>query len=86
MLKRFLVFKGDDYYPSGGMRDFYTDYDTQEEALAELMTLPVDHCGSWAHVYDQVIGEQVKRFKSYHKEPWTEDTTPDWRDTEDGHS
>lgn len=31
-MKRFLVFAGDAYYPSGGWKDFKGDHDTIEQA------------------------------------------------------
>ena len=31
---RFWVFQGDTYYPSRGMLDFYTSFDTAQEYLA----------------------------------------------------
>ena len=31
MLGVFLIFKGDNYYPLGGMRDFVMDFDTIKE-------------------------------------------------------
>lgn len=33
-MKRYLLFAGDTYYPSGGWSDFHSDHDTIEEALA----------------------------------------------------
>lgn len=32
-MKRFLVFRGDTYYPSGGWADFYGQYATETEAI-----------------------------------------------------
>lgn len=32
-IKRFVVFRGDYYYPSGGWDDFAASFDTVEEAL-----------------------------------------------------
>ena len=34
MLKRYLLFMYDNYYPSGGWSDFRGDFDTVEEAYA----------------------------------------------------
>lgn len=38
-MKRYLLFAGDNYYPSGGVNDFVMDYDTVEEAEAEAKKL-----------------------------------------------
>lgn len=35
-MKRFLVFLGHNYYPNGGMADFFNCYDSLEEARKEL--------------------------------------------------
>lgn len=40
MLKRFLAFHDDQYYPSGGMGGFIGDFDTYEEAINALENAP----------------------------------------------
>jgi hypothetical protein len=35
-MKRFLLFAGDTYYPSGGWRDFQGDYESVEDAFRSL--------------------------------------------------
>lgn len=47
-MKRFLVFSGDQYYPSGGWGDFQGGYDTLEEALASPDYTKAD----WGHIVD----------------------------------
>jgi hypothetical protein len=49
-MKRFLVFKGDNYYPQGGMNDFYLDCDTLEESI--LTVTLCDDYDTWIHIYD----------------------------------
>lgn len=34
-MKRYLLFRGRDYYPSGGIDDLSGDFDTIEECIAE---------------------------------------------------
>lgn len=46
-MKRYLAFKGDTYYPSQGMGDFYGDYDTKEEAVESLLRSDED-----AHLWE----------------------------------
>jgi hypothetical protein len=59
-LKRFLVFAGDDYYPSGGWGDFRGSYDTLEEALASCVCDPGDWTAhDWMHVIDAETMEKV---------------------------
>jgi hypothetical protein len=38
-MKVFWVFAGSQYYPGGGMQDFYDSYETEEEASAVARTL-----------------------------------------------
>lgn len=47
-MKRFLVFAGDDYYPTGGWDDFVGDCDT----LAEATALVEKRHRDWAHCAD----------------------------------
>lgn len=74
MLKRFLVFKGDHYYPGGGWRDFRGDFEYLEDALVWIQSAPADSSGSWAHVYDIEQKKVVVRQVSTGSERnWTQD-------------
>ena len=70
-LKRYLLFAGDYYYPSGGMNDFVDSFDSIEEAVAQHDKNFID---SWKHVYDCVEVRTVLVFdlntgwKEYEKE------------------
>jgi len=55
LLKRFLLFAGDNYYPRGGWDDFRGSYDSLEEALAAPR-----HNDNWWHVVDSHLGTVVK--------------------------
>lgn len=55
-LKRFFLFSGDTYYPSGGWHDFTASYDTLEEAIAAAKSLGKYE---WFHVIDSTDGEEV---------------------------
>lgn len=61
---RFLLFAGDDYYPTGGCGDFVGAADTQEGAQAML---PVHSrpSGRWATIcrFDGVRMEEVAEFR-----------------------
>lgn len=64
MIKRFVVFMGDNYYPFGGWGDHRGDYDTLEEAkkFAESQRLPQDDRApfvDWAHVVDLHTGQEL---------------------------
>jgi hypothetical protein len=53
-MKRFLLFAGDNVYPSGGMEDFIDAFQTPEDARDRLINVLEDNepCGMWAHIYD----------------------------------
>ena len=54
-MKRFLLFAGDVYYPSGGFGDFVGDFEAPEEArdkLVKWIEAEGDPGYSWAHIYD----------------------------------
>lgn len=58
-MKRFLVFAGSHYYPSGGFDDFMTDVDQFEQARQYgLGYLKAEQSG-WAHVFDVEIRKIV---------------------------
>ena len=74
-MKRYLVFLGENYYPSGGMDDFLNDFDTPEEckkAIRESLAEGFDprwesleeyiskqYKSSWGHVYDTETRKEV---------------------------
>lgn len=52
-MKRYLVFKGENYYPSKGMGDWVCDFDSLEEAIESAKILfNADPYFTWALVYD----------------------------------
>lgn len=53
-MKRYLVFAGLDYEPSGGANDLVGSYETCAEALRNHAPLPSDW---WGHVLDTHTGE-----------------------------
>lgn len=56
-MKRFVVFAGDYYYPSGGANDFQDAFDTLAEALA-FARPRLGPLWDWAHVWDTQTGEK----------------------------
>ena len=56
-MKRYLVFSGDNYYPSGGWNDFIRAFETLEDAmfLAKVKAKEND----WVHVTDLDTMETV---------------------------
>lgn len=56
-MKRFALFEGEDYYPSGGWGDMVGLFDTAEEAMAESGKINVYR--DWGHVVDLLTGEEV---------------------------
>ena len=54
-MKRFLLFAGDVYYPSGGFGDFIGDFQTPDDAKDKLLKwieTEGDPKYLWAHIYD----------------------------------
>jgi hypothetical protein len=51
----FLLFAGDNYYPSGGWKDYRGSYASEEDAIAWL----ADQSFDWWHL---VSGGQIVRF------------------------
>jgi hypothetical protein len=53
-VKRYIVFAGLTYYPSGGWKDFVSEHDTKEEAIASAKkALDIDQGGfDWAQILD----------------------------------
>lgn len=61
-MKRYLIFFGDCYYPQGGMKDYYSDYDEKDNVLAAARAIQKTHSrvGSWwIDVYDTEIRESI---------------------------
>ena len=54
-MKRFLLFSGDSYYPSGGWSDFDKDFDTVDEAKSHI----VQNREDWYEIVDSTTGEIV---------------------------
>lgn len=50
-MKRYLVFIGAVYYPSGGFDDFAGDYDKEDDAKEKAKTIGDDKF-MWATIYD----------------------------------
>lgn len=50
-MKRYLVFLGATYYPSGGMNDFLTDAETIEAAI-HAVKQETNVYWEWVHIYD----------------------------------
>lgn len=55
-MKRFLLFRGPNYYPGGGWEDFEASFDSLGEAKTAVGDL---NEYDWYHVIDGTTGEQV---------------------------
>jgi hypothetical protein len=55
-VKRFVLFAGETYYPSGGWGDFNGSFDTIEEARAAESI--AESGGDWTQIIDLETGEQ----------------------------
>lgn len=69
-MKRWLVFRGDTYYPQGGWRDFFGSFD--ERAVAEQWAL--DHVKDkvllWVHIIDRDTGAVAAHYGDHLGGPW----------------
>lgn len=57
MLKQYLLFAGDNYYPCGGWGDFVEDFDSEVEALKWLAQSKEKY--DWYHVVDTNIKQEI---------------------------
>lgn len=57
---QYFVFAGDFYYPMGGMADFVSAHQTEDEADDVARQYVIDHGYSWSQVAD-VVGELIVR-------------------------
>lgn len=64
VMKRFLLFCGDHYYPVGGMSDFAGDFDTLDAAKAAAHS-------DWCNVLDTKTRQVFYRLGGY----WSEDNS-----------
>jgi hypothetical protein len=79
-MKRYLVFAGDTYYPSGGWNDFQRSFDKLEEAVKameyyrDIGDIYEDNSGhdkkDWGHVVDTQSMTIVESFPPDYK-PWS---------------
>lgn len=55
--KRFMVFSGYDYESRGGTKDYFSSFDTKEEAAEAVANLNVKY--QWYEVFDRIEGVTV---------------------------
>lgn len=58
-MKRYLLFAGEEYYPSGGWNDFRGAFDTLEEARLAAFEPRGCEYGYWFHVVDTQTMKEV---------------------------
>ena len=59
-MKRYMLFKGECCYASGGISYFHDSFDSLVEAMDAGEDGHInDYTGTWFHVYDRVEGEIV---------------------------
>jgi len=59
-MKRYLLFSGYEYYPSGGWGDFIGDYNTVEEARNIYKKKTKNSYYVWYHIIDTHNMEEVE--------------------------
>lgn len=60
-MKKYLLFAGDHYYPSGGVRDFVGDFDSIEGAMSELIRFGRSDGFDWYHIVEYSTMKIVKK-------------------------
>jgi hypothetical protein len=58
----YLLFAGNDYYPSGGAEDLKGRFDTLDQAIAGHDPNEFEYAGGWANVLCMDSLKLVKRF------------------------
>lgn len=71
-MKRYLLFRGETYYPNGGWEDFGGEFDSVDEAICSMddrsyeysfrergRVFSSKHTADWAHVVDASSGKVV---------------------------
>ena len=60
MIKQFLLFMGDVFYPKGGWEDFHSSYDDAEDAIGVgVRTSEIQASRKWFQVVDRISGEII---------------------------
>ena len=57
-VKRYVVFAGPDYYPSGGWGDFHSSHDDINEARDAKLAEEAE--GHWANIIDLTTGKEAE--------------------------
>lgn len=63
-MKRFLIFSGLNYYPSGGWGDFRSSHDTLKEAQKVMKEKNSAYYQDWGQIVDVQTGEIVDQWGS----------------------
>jgi len=58
-MKRYWLFCGENYYPSGGMRDFRDSFDTVLECVKNLRPR-----SDWWHIYDTATNQTIEHYET----------------------
>lgn len=59
-LKRYWLFTGAEYYPSGGMKDFKGSFESVGEAIAHLQIVKTSRSIEWYQILDSFEGKVVQ--------------------------
>ena len=69
-MKRYLLFTGNQYYPSGGMEDFKGSFDTVDGAKTAIPDVGVCEGYEWGHIYDTEKMEILLEYYSIENLQW----------------
>ncbi len=59
-MKRYLLFAGERYYPSGGGKDFIDSFGDKREAIKEGGAMIATNAYDWFNVFDLELGRIVE--------------------------
>lgn len=59
-MKKYLLFGGDNYYPSGGWNDFVDSFDTILEAMAKM------DIAKWEWDWAQIVNTATEEVTQFH--------------------
>jgi hypothetical protein len=80
MDKRYYLFSGSEYYPSGGMSDFDISLNSIEEVKTEFEIMKQNDTYddlNWAHIFDTETKQTVLY---YTKDSWSQEQKNFWDD------
>lgn len=58
-MKKYLLFGGNDAFPSTGWLAFWNDYENLADAVEKIQEIVMKHSWQWAHIVDKDTKEMI---------------------------